>query len=204
MLKEIAHRIGIWSPDTRFEREVEPELELFLKQNYRAIRAMRSLAQIWDGQFNLDSEQIEELKTFIAEESNGSLHHSKGLLCEIWDDGEEFQHHGAYFGNELGGDVAAIKGFRFVFGLDSRFFECVDLDAYKSRKYFDKMTDKEKYRFIRRFAYRHAAEADIPLWALNWELDFQSLPVGFTAFISDNGGRFEIEKIVARRVLKSL
>lgn len=204
MFKEIVHRLGIRSADTSFERKVVPGLESFLNQNYRAIRAMRSLAQIWDGQFDLDPEQIEELKAFVKEESNGNLDHQRGLLCEIWDDGEEFQHHGAYFGNELKDGVAAIKGFRFVFALDGRFFECVGLDDGKSRAYFDSMSEKEKYQFVKRFAYKNAAEMDIPPWDIDWALDFKSPPVGFCAFISDEEGKFKIEKVVAKRAFKFL
>ena len=191
--------------DRGCEERVKPKLQEFINQNYRAIRAGRALAQAWDGQIKLDQEQIKELQDFIESSSEGQLKWWDGfLLCEIGDNGEEFQHHGRYWGNELLDGERAVKGFWFHFYLGNTHFECVDLDFGRSREYWDSMDERAKTTFIRRFAYRHLSEGDLNPHNPDQVIDHWSRPNSFTAFISDNGESFKIEKMIATKPLKGI
>lgn len=196
MLRELGCFFRIVSPESEFEKKVVPSLQGFLDRNHRPIGAIRTLAQIRDGQFEVEPEDEEGLKNFVTKESNGQLKWWHGSLCIIYDYAEIFQHSGVYFGEGLKRGIKAVRGLWFDFELVGKYFECVVLDHGYSREYFDNMTRKRRRQFIGRFVYRDLGEAAECPGRLHPE------PIGAVVFSTDTGKGFKIEEIVARRGLK--
>jgi len=173
------------------EQKARVELQSFLNKNYQVVRAMRSRNQGGSKGFNIDPEQLRKLEKLIEKESSGRLHWFDGILCEISDFGELVEH-GLRFGSEpLAEGIQAVRGFHFRFKLKGKNFECVDLDGGGSRKYFDQKDSDGKRQFMRRFAERRRSSAI--------HTDPKKLPFGFTAFITDVGGKFVIEDVISYR-----
>ena len=141
----------------------------------------------------IDPEQLGRLEEFIEKESSGRLRWFDGALCQISDFSEVYEHETLSFGPEpLAEGIQAVRGFHFRFQLEGKNFECVDLDGGGSRKYFDQKDSDGKREFMRRFAERRRSSAI-------YMGDPKNLPFGFTAFITDVGGKFVIEDVVSYR-----
>ena len=190
--------------DNYYEKEITPEIQNFLDRYYKAIKAGRAFAQVIDGQYQIDEEQMKELTDIIENESDKKLNKYELALCEIDANGQVFQHHGAYFGNELNNGERAIKGFWFDFDLGTIFSECVVLDFGRSRNYWDQMSRSEKRKFLRRFAYRSFEELDLDQHNPDYFINRRAKPLGYTVFISDTGVQFEIEMIATVRPVKTV
>jgi len=175
------------------EQKAKAELQSFLNINYRVVGAMRARNQSGGKGFNIDPQELGRLEEYIEKESSGRMHWSDGILCEISDFGEVFEHETLSFGSEpLAEGIQAVRGFHFRFKLEGKNFECVDLDAGESRKYFDQKDSDGKRKFIRRFAERRRSSTI-------YMGDPEKLPFAFTAFITDVGGKFVIEDVVSYR-----
>jgi len=179
-----------------FKQEVEPSgkeakklLNNFLQKNRDAVHALRSFCQILDGGFRFDDSRIDFLKELIQEKSSGSLNWTDGLLCQIGNKWEIFQHERGEEQMEWNKGINAIRGFWFHFQVNGYYFECVDLDAGQSREYFDSMTQEQKSDFISRFANRDRGLGQ-------FLGDPKYLPLAFTAFITDESKDYLIEKII--------
>lgn len=182
----------------RVEERAKTTLQNFIKSNYNAIRAIRSYNKIIDLMGYIDHKQLDELDQFIQAESKGSLRGVSGVLCEIGESGEEFAegHEGVLFGRELGKNAKAIKGCYFSVLLQKQDFECVVLDHGGSREYFDKKNKDKRRQYVERFANRRRGS----LIFIGSPEDFEKLPLGFTAFLTDTGEKLVIEEIVGHRI----
>jgi len=175
------------------EEKARAELQSFLNKNYHVVRAMRSYNQSLSKGFNIDPQQLGGLEDFIKKESSGRLRWFDGALCQISDLSEVYEHNALSFASEpLEEGIQAVRGFHFEFQLEGKNFDCVDLDDGGSRKYFDQKDADGKREFIRRFAERRRNSAI-------YMGDPKKLPFGFTAFITDVGGKFVIEDVVSYR-----
>ncbi len=177
----------------REEEKARTHLQSFLGENYKLIRAMRSYRNFIKG-YNIDSEQLEKLENFIKQ---GNLHWFYYSLCEISDFGELYEHDNSSFSNATLSFLRlqpcqpqAVRGFHFGFQLEGNNFECVDLDGGGSRNYFDQKDADNKRKFIKRFTDRRRSSTI-------YMGDPKKLPLGFTAFITDDGEKFVIEDIVS-------
>ncbi len=174
------------------EQEAKKILEGFLERNRDAIHGLRSFCQILDGGFRFDDSQTDWLKRLIQERSSDSLKWTNGLLCQIGNKWEIFQHERGEEQMEWKEGVGAVRGLYFHFQTNGFYFECVDLDAGQSRKYFDSMTDGQKSNFIGRFANRNRGFG-------KFFGDSKILPLAFSAFITENNKSYLVEKIVPYR-----
>ena len=167
-------------------------LDIFLRDNYQAIRALRSYHQIIDSRANIGTGQMEALKVSIARLSHRKLRWNDGALCIIFDKWDHFKHTGGRFSAPLGEEVEAVKGFWFPFRLVGNLFDCVGLDDGKSRQYFDEKSIEEKRIFVESFAERRRN-------AVVYDGDAEKLPFRFAAFLTDISGSFIVDELVAYR-----
>lgn len=181
----------------RAEERAKETLQGFLNSSYKAIRAVIAYQKIIDMQGNIGFDQLGKLEELITRESMGRLHWINGKLCEIGESGEEFAegHEEVLFGRELGVDVKAVKGCHFSVNLKEQNFEFVVLDGGGSRKYFDDKDKSGKRQYVERFANRRRGS----LIFVGDVEDYERLPLGFTAFLTDTGGKLVIEEIVGYR-----
>jgi hypothetical protein len=176
------------------EQKARFTLQTFLDENRLAIRAMRSYHQIPDSGIVVSLDQMKTLEKAIKEESHEALYWFGGCFCTIGDnDTISGQDNNQFLGLSEGEKVKVVKGFSFNFNIGRRHFECVDLDFGLSRQYFDKKSPQEKKDFVRKFAERENGSSSIPLE------DLKNLPLGFAAFINDDGKKFRIEEFVPYR-----
>lgn len=203
MLTELKYLLGLGKQ--RLDGKVEPQIiqsiQDFLNRNREAIGAMRTIHQVYDGQFKLSGDEISDLEQFVKTASHGELNWTKGNLCEIGENWQEFQHESSCFQGDLH-NPKAVRGFWLGIETDNNYLEFVDLDGGKSRAYFDSLPDKAKTAFVTRFAYRHIHELDIAYEDIGYFIQPHSKPNHFVSFVSLNyNGTYRIEKAVARRPL---
>lgn len=192
MIRENTERQGSAPIEPSYPIEQrETEVLDFLHSNRRAIIALRSFSQLRDRPMMSDyHEQEKRLMQAVVSLSEGKLSFEDGQLCEVWDEGEDFQHHGKMFSEELSGEVRSVRGMYFYWEDGPNIFEVVDLDDGRSREYFINMSEDEKQQFIKRFANRQRG----PVY---YSDNPQTFPECYVAFVTYNGEIFEIEGIIA-------
>lgn len=176
----------------RGERRAKLLLQTCLNRNLLAIKSLRSYTQFRESGTNIGHDQMMELEQFIKKKSGNRWECFNGMFCTISDTDEVFtQDNGQFLGIGSKEDVKVIKGFYFRTNLIGCNFECIDLDFGLSRRYYDQKSPAEQEKFMRRFAERQKGSDVFP------EEYFYPLPLGFTAFISDQGNKFTIERMVS-------
>ena len=155
-----------------------------------------------DAQRAIPFQELQKLEDFIKKESKGKLSWVDGMLCEIGESGEEFAegHEGVLFGKELNEDANAIKGCFFSVDLKKTAFEFVVLDHGRSRSYFDKKDKSSRRQYIERFANKRRGSLSF----VGDVKDYEKLPLGFTAFLTDTGENLVIEEIVGYRSINNI
>lgn len=186
----------------REEERAKGTLQSFLDSSFKAIRAAIAYNKIVDMEGAIPFQELQKLGDFIKMESEGKLSWTDGMLCEIGESGQEFAegHERVLFGKELAEHTQAIKGFWFSFNLNETEFECVVLDGGGSRKYFDDKDKDGRRQYVERFANRRRSS----LIFAGRAKDYEKLPLGFTAFLTDTGEKLVIEEIVGYRSVDNI
>lgn len=194
---ETARRSAVANTEeSHSSEEKQVRLLEFLQRNRKAVMSIRAYDQIIDST-RLGKEiqdQLKELEEIIQRESKGKLSMDNGFLCEIWDRGEEFQHHGRTFGNKLTGKVHSVKGCYFWWEEEENGqlhrWEVVDLDDGRSREYFMNMTLERKNQFVKRFANRQRG-------SIYYTEESSTFPECYVAFVTNDGEKFNIVTFVS-------
>lgn len=166
------------------KEQAKVALQAYLDKNYRLIRAMRANKQFY-AQGNLDG--VVETRKFIESNRPSYEHEPFSKLCAILEAGILLPHDRSHFNPN-----DTVRGFYFetAIGLEDNralFIGCVDLDGGLSRKYFDDKSPKEKQDYMAKILQN-------PLTLVEDKPRRQKPPVGI-AFITDRGGKFEIEDL---------
>lgn len=173
--------------------EAKSKLQKFLDENYKLMRALRSEAQFVHLGVSLrdhGQELQEYIKQAQEEASKKDIFISGTGLKTVTDDKTEYEH--TVNAPLQSGEVRTMSFRISQLGRGRRRginFTLWDLDTGPSRQYYDQKSEEEKENFVRKALYRAneyvAAEHEgrIPR-------------VSYGAFISDQGGKYIIEKIV--------
>lgn len=165
---------------------VRPFLQMFLKENFRALGALRSHRQIFDSRhFRIDFDILGTLAKEIADNSGGVLSWADGELCSISVEKEWFSHD--ILDNPEASGANILRGLWFCFQDMNYEFECVEIDPGISLDFFERMEESERTKFMERFAKRRRNSVIV--------LHPRKV-VGFVAFVHRRTDDYEIKAIV--------
>lgn len=172
--------------------QAQGTLQLFLDENYQLIRAVRSKAQFRAQGTPANKEAELKINTHISRAKDELMAKrwalTTGVLCRV--SGVETKPD--HSPNEPMA-VNEIRGMKFsvirypedpVRGSGGGYFYCLELDSGLSRKYYDLKDEEGKEEFIIKALHREEPNANDPSHF-------------FGAAISDQGGKYQVEKIVS-------